>query len=138
MAPRQPAQRRYARRVAIALAVYAIGMVAAKYLIAQGGMSGPLAFALALVPGLAVVGVIYAIGMLIVEQTDEFLRMLLVRQNLIAIGFALSLASIWGFLEAFDLVPHVAAFYIVVVWSIGLLLGALVNRVTHGTWGNCW
>jgi hypothetical protein len=124
--------------VSIAMVVYDAGLLGAKYLIAQGGVSEPLAFALALVPGLAVVGLFYAVGMLIVEQTDEFLRMLLVRQNLIAIGFALSLASVWGFLEAFDLVPHIAAFYIVVVWAVGLLLGGAVNRVTHGTWGNCW
>lgn len=135
---RGPAQRRYARRVTIAMAVYVVGLLGARYLIERGGVSEPLAFALALVPGLAVVGLFYAVGMLIVEQTDEFLRMLLVRQNLIAVGFALSLASIWGFLEAFDLVPHVAAFYIVVLWAVGMLLGAVVNRVTHGTWGNCW
>lgn len=135
---RGPAQRRYARRVTIAMAVYVVGLLGARYLIERGGVSEPLAFALALVPGLAVAGLFYAVGMLIVEQTDEFLRMLLVRQNLIAVGFALSLASIWGFLEAFDLVPHVAAFYIVVLWAVGMLLGAVVNRVTHGTWGNCW
>lgn len=135
---RGPAQRRYARRVTIAMAVYVVGLLGARYLIERGGVSEPLAFALALVPGLAVAGLFYAVGMLIVEQTDEFLRMLLVRQNLIAVGFALSLASIWGFLEAFDLVPHVAAFYIVVLWAAGMFLGAVVNRVTHGTWGNCW
>jgi hypothetical protein len=35
----------------------------------------------------------------------------------------------WGFLENFDLVPHVDAFYIAVLWFGGLALGSCVNAV---------
>jgi len=100
-------------------------------------VTGPIVWPLALLPGLGIVGAFYAIGMLIVETGDEFVRMLMVRQTLIATGFALSVASVWGFLELFGLVEHVEAYWIVVVWSFGLLLGLLSNRLTHGAWGTC-
>jgi len=60
-----------------------------------------------------------------------------VRQHLIAAGFAMSVASVWGTLEMFELVPHVGAFYIVLLWAVGIFVGMIVNRTTHGVWGQC-
>jgi hypothetical protein len=133
-----PIKRRYLMRISASMALYLVSLIGAKTLIEGHLVSGFATWALALMPGLAVVGMFGAIGRLIVEQTDEFIRMLLVRQNLIAVGFALSVASVWGFLEEFGLVGHVAAYWIVVLWALGSLVGALANRVTHGTWGDCW
>lgn len=131
-------KRRYQMRVGISMAVYLVSLFGANNLIEDREVAGPLAWALALLPGLAVAGLFYAIGMLIIEQKDEFQRMLLVRLNLIAAGFALSIASVWGFLESFGLVEHANAILIVILWAVGQLLGALSNRITHGTWGACW
>src|SRR5690606_32989156 len=66
-----PAARRYLLRVAVAMAIYLASLFAAEYLIGNVGVTGPLAFALALIPGLAVAGLFYAIGMFIVETRDE-------------------------------------------------------------------
>lgn len=133
-----PVNRRYLLRVAVSMGIYLVSLFAANYLIDNDLVASPLTWLLALLPGLAVVGVIYAVGRLIVEQTDEFLRMLLVRQNLIAIGFALSIATVWGFFEEFGLVGHAEAFWFFVLWCVGLGVGAVSNRLTHGTWGECW
>ena len=62
-------------------------------------MEGPLAYPLAILPGLAIAGVFLAIGRLIVEEEDEFIRMLIVRQSLIATGFASSISTVYGFLD---------------------------------------
>ena len=64
-------------------------------------------------------------GRYLVEEQDEYVRMLMVRQTLWASGFALSVATIWGFLESFDLVGHVDAYYIAVLWFVGLGVGSL-------------
>lgn len=64
-----------------------------------------------------------------VEESDEYLRVLAVRQALVASGLALSLATAWGFLESFDLAGHVDAYWIAVVWFVGVGLGSCVNRV---------
>ena len=44
----------------------------------------------------------------------------------------LSLATIWGFLESFDMVRHIPAYYVSVVWFGGLGVGACVNKLTIG------
>ena len=132
--PRQ----RYMTRMMIAMVAYGISIVAAGIAIETRQAGAALAFALAIVPGLAVTGMFYALGMYIIELKDEFLRMLLVRQNLIATAFAMSIVVVWGFLEGFGLVGHVAGYLIVVLWAAGLFIGAVSNRITHGSWGLCW
>lgn len=124
-------------RLAAFLAIYIISLVAAITLIRQHHVSGAFAWALALIPGLAIVGYVWSIGAYIVEQSDEFVRMLLVRQAIIATGVTLSVASVWGFLETFGLVSHVEAYWIVVVWAFGLGIGMVANRITHGACGEC-
>jgi hypothetical protein len=133
----KPAAKRGLWRTAVIMAVYVAGIFAAKYLIEDRGVVGPPAYALALIPGLAMAALFWASGKMIVETEDEFMRMLAVRQHLIAAGFVMAVASMWGTLEMFDLVPHVGAFYIVMVWAAGIFVGMIVNRVTHGVWGQC-
>jgi hypothetical protein len=133
-----PPIRRYMVRITAAMTVYIVGLIGANYLIENELVSGPLAWAAALLPGLAIASVFYAVGMLILEQKDEFIRMLLIRQNLIATAFAMSIVVVWGFLEGFGLVDHVAGYLIVVLWAVGLVIGAVSNRITHGSWGQCW
>lgn len=134
---RSPASRRYVQRLAAAMGVYLVSLFAAEYLISRGLVDGPLVWALALLPGLAVTGAFYAVGMLVIEQKDEFVRMLIVRQILVATGFALSIATVWGFLENFDLVPHVDSYWVGIVWFLGFGLGGYVNKKTLGAWGEC-
>ena len=127
--------RRFLLRLGVSAAVLGLSVVLARHVIGQELVSGPLLWGLALIPGLAMVGIFYAYGMLIVEQKDEFIRMLVVRQLVIATGIALAFATVWGFLEEFGLVAHVYAYYVAVAWIVGFAFGGLVNRITHGAWG---
>lgn len=127
--------RRYLLRLGSSIAVVALSVVAARYLTTNGLVDGPLVWVLALIPGLAMLGAFYAIGMLIIEQKDEFIRMLILRQVVIGTGIALSLAMVWGFLEEFGLVAHMNPYYVAIAWFIGFGFGGLVNRLTHGAWG---
>ena len=119
------------------MAIYLVTLFAGKYLVKNELTDGPVIWMLGLLPGLAVIGVFYAIGMLIVETKDEFVRMLIVRQVLYGTGIALSLATMWGFLENFGLVEHIEAFWIAVLWFFGFGIGALINRIKYGTSGEC-
>ena len=78
-----------------------------------------------------------AMGRYLVEEQDEYVRMLTVRQTLWATGFALSVATVWGFLESFNLVGHIDAYYVAVLWFGGLGLGACINRATLGAVAGC-
>ena len=132
-----PAQKGYVLRVAVSMAMYMIFLATALRYVANGQVTGPLAYLLGALPGLAVIGVFWAIGRLLVEETDEYQRMLLVRQTLVASAFALSIATVWGFLENVKLVPHVDAFYIAILWFAGLGVGSLVNWLIIGDSGDC-
>ena len=130
-----PPQARYVRRVLISMSLYLVTLSAALHWVGRGNLTGPPAYLLANLPGLSVIGVFWAYGRLLIEETDEFQRLLLVRQSMVATAFALSIATAWGFLEAVDLVQHVDAYYIAILWFMGLGIGALVNRLTLGAGG---
>lgn len=124
---RSPAMRRYILRLAVATAAYLVTLAIAVRFV--GVVEVPLAYLLALLPGVSVAGMFWAVGRLLEEEEDEYQRMLLVRQSLVATGFTLSVVTIWGFLENFNLVQHVDAFFIAVLWFFGLGLGAIANKV---------
>jgi len=131
------AQRRYVIRMMIAMAGYLATLFLAEYLIDDRGLGGPLAWIVALLPGLCVAAVFWAIGRLLIEEQEEYLRSLLVRQTLVATGFAMVVATIYGFLENYRLVPHIDAFYLAVLFFIGLGVGSVVNKLTLGDSGGC-
>ena len=135
--PMNAPAKRYLQRLAISMALYILTLFAAVHYVGSKIVTGPAAYVLAILPGICVCGVFWAVGRLIIEQTDEYQRLLLIRQTLFATAFALSLATIWGFLESVGLVPHIDAYFIAILWFAGLGVGALVNRLTIGDDGGC-
>jgi hypothetical protein len=130
-----PAQRRYNRNVLVLSALYAVTLVGTIAFFLRTAPTGLVAYAAAVLPALPIIGVFAAMGRYLVDEQDEYLRMLTVRQTLWATGFALSVATIWGFLESFELVDHIDAYYIAVLWFGGLGLGACMNKLTIGSAG---
>ena len=128
---KSPAIRRYNRRVILLMLVYAAILMAVVYGFNRHLLNGPLAYAAAILPALPIIGVFGAIGRYLIEETDEYVRMLTIRQTLYASGFALSIATAWGFLEAFDLVGHIESYYIAILWFAGLGFGSCVNALTR-------
>jgi len=129
--------RRYLIRLAVAMLGYMASLFLAVRLIRDGHLSGLLAWLVATLPGVFVAGVFWSIGKLIIEEQDEYQRMLLVRQVLVATGFTLTIVTIYGFLENFGLVAHIDAFYVAILWFIGLGVGSAVNRIGLGAAGRC-
>ena len=132
-----PAFKRYNVRVIWLSLLYAAFLMGAVYAFKHQLIAGPLAYLAAIMPALPIVGFFAAIGRYLVEEQDEYVRMLMVRQTLWASGFALSLATIWGFLENFDLAGHIDAYYVAVAWFGGLGLGAFINKLTLGAPVRC-
>ena len=132
-----PAAKRYNRRVIWLSLGYAVLLLAAVYAFKHQLLSGAAMWVAAILPALPVIGIFAAIGRYLVEENDEYLRMLLVRQTLWASGFALSAATLWGFLESFGLVGHVDGYYVAIAWFGGLGRGACINRVTLGAPVRC-
>ena len=125
-----PAGRRYMARFIPAMIGYVAAISAAVYLIDRGMVSGWSLYAAAIAPGLFILGVIWAMGMYLVEETDEYIRMRLIRAMMVATGVTLAIASVWGFLEAFADVEHVPAYYGFVIWCASMGLAQLWFKVT--------
>lgn len=126
---------RYLTRMALTMAFYLITLFMAEHFIEDRGLDGPIAVFLALLPGLSFAGVVWIFGALIVEEKDEFFRMLYVRQGLIATGISFTMAAVWGFLETYKIVEPVAAFWWPVIWCFGIGIGAVSNKIKYGTFG---
>jgi hypothetical protein len=132
-----PAIRRYNRRVIGLSLLYAAFLLFAVYGFKHQLVHGLIAYVAAVLPALPIIGIFGAMGRYLVEEQDEYVRMLMVRQSLWASGFALSLATIWGFLESFDLVGHIDAYNIAIVWFLGLGVGSIMNKLTLGAAVKC-
>jgi hypothetical protein len=130
--------KRYVTRLIVLMGIYLVTLFVAVRMFRADAVSGPFAYALAVLPALPVIGVFWAVMRLLVEEQDEFIRLLHTRQCLFATGFCLTIMTVWEFLQNFDLVPpgnggFGAAFF----WFVGLGFGALYNRLTLGTAGGC-
>ena len=127
--PASPAQRAYVRRFLPLMMGYVLLLFAAVWLGKVYRPTGIAAVALAILPALPLIGVVWAMGRLIVDESDEYQRSLIIRQILIATGFMLSVTSVWGFLESSGQVPHLPMYWAFILWAFGLAVGSMVNEL---------
>jgi len=122
------AMRAYNRRVVIASMAYVVALLGAMAFARYYAPPAAVRVVLALVVATPVMFIIRAMVLLLREETDEYLRMLLIEQALLATGFLLTLGTLYGFLNAFDLAPRIDAYWVVPVWALGLGVGRLFRR----------
>ena len=132
---RTAAWKRYNWRLIWLSLAYAIFLIGAVYAFKHALVPTLLKYPVAILPALPIIGIFVAIGRYLVEEQDEYVRMLMVRQILWASGFALSCATVWGFLDNFGLVGHADGYYMVIAWFFGLGVGSVVNKLTLGEGG---
>jgi fluoride ion exporter CrcB/FEX len=123
------AQKRYNKRVLGLSVVYALLLVGAVMIFNRDHPAGPLAWLLAILPALPIVGIFAAMGRYLVEESDEYLRAMETRKSLIATGFMLTVTTCWGFLQSFDLLPHVDFYWATVIWFGGLGVGSCAQAL---------
>ena len=123
------AQRRYNKRVIGLSLLYALLLVAAIMVFKRMHPSGPLAWLLAILPALPIMAIVAAMGRYLVEESDEYLRAMEVRKSLIATGFMLTVTTGWGFLQSFELLPHVDFYWAAIIWFGGLGVGGCVQAL---------
>jgi heme/copper-type cytochrome/quinol oxidase subunit 4 len=129
---KSPADARYNKRVLGLSLAYGLALLPVTYVFKHGLVSGPTAVAVAILPAIPIVLIFVAIGRYLVEERDEYLRMLMTRQVLWASAFALTVATIQGFLEAYRVTQPMPPYDVVMVWFFGLGVGAVANRLTLG------
>lgn len=133
--PSRAAMRRYVWRLMSVMTIYAAVLVGGQFAMRAGLLGPQAAVAIALVCGLCIALTFVIMGRLMIETEDEFMRLLFVRQTLIASGFALSLAAIHGFLSDFEIIAQIDAYWWPVLFFAGQFIGQVANRMKYGTWG---
>ena len=133
---RTPASKRYNIRTIWLSLLYCAFLLPAVYGFKHQLVPDPLKYLVAVLPALPIIGIFGALGRYLVEEQDEYVRMLMVRQILWASAFTLSIATTWGFLDNFGLVGHVDGYWIIVLWYFGLAVGGIYNKLTLGA-GRC-
>jgi hypothetical protein len=134
---RNYARRRLTRSVLVLTTSYVLILTSVAVFFRQGDHVGPLAYAVAVLPALPIIGMILVFSRYLAEESDEYLRMKFNRQVLIATGLMLTVATIWGFLERFGLVRHVDASWAGFFWVLGFGVGRVVNLLKFGEDGCC-
>jgi hypothetical protein len=127
--PISSATKAYMWRFFPLMIAYGVLLVAANWLATHYTLSGPTAVLVALLPAAPLIGVIVTMGRLVIEEKDEYQRLLHVRQMLVATGFMLAVSCVWGFLEEFGQVPHLPAYWAFILWCGGLGIGSIYNEV---------
>lgn len=131
----KPAMRRHLISIAGSMIIYGISLTAAEVLVERGGLTGPAAWAIAATPGLCVGALVFFFARLVIEEQDEFIRLLYVRQGAVATVVSLTIAGVWGFLERYVGLPAIEAFWWPTIWCFAMPLGMIYNKITMGTVG---
>lgn len=126
---RNPANRRYViRMLVVAVLCIAFARVAAlvfHYL----HPIGIVAYLVAILPALPIVGAIVCTGLYLAEEKDEFQRNLLVQSMLGGIGGTLAVTTIWGYLEDFAQAPRLDLILIYALfWGFAALSYGVVRQ----------
>jgi hypothetical protein len=132
---RTPAWKRYNWRVIWLSLLYVAFLLPAVYGFKHQLVPEPFEYLVAILPALPIIGIFAALGRYLVEEQDEYVRMLMVRQILWASGLTLSIATVWGFLDNFRLVGHADGYWLIAIWFAGLGIGGIVNKLTLGDGG---
>lgn len=114
---KSPAASRYFRFNGAILFFVAISIVLA-YLSFHGvHPRGTLAWVLALMPAMAIIGALVSSGFYVAEETDEFQRNLYIQSILWGVGGILVLTSVWGWLQIYTQVCNYPA-----IWTFPFFL----------------
>ncbi|MGC6400221.1 hypothetical protein ACNI3Q_06520 [Sphingomonas sp. FW199] len=113
------ATRRYLRRFMPTMATYMAALFFANWAIRQWDPQGAALVLLSVLPALPIVILLWVIGRLIVETTDEYVRQTMVTAMLGGTGLMLAVTTVWGFLEDGGVLPHLPAYWAFVLWCAG-------------------
>ena len=122
------AMRTYTRRVLVAGFSYVVLILACMTVARLYAPPVAARVLMALAVAVPVLFMIRAMALLLREESDEYLRMRIVNQSLAATGFLLTVSTLYGFLNAFDIAPRVDAWAAFPLWAVGLGLGRLIQK----------
>jgi uncharacterized YccA/Bax inhibitor family protein len=110
------------RRFLVAMLLYILFLFLAVWIFVHYRPVGPMAWILAVLPALAIIGQIAAFGLYLDEEKDEFQVAVGVQSMLWGIGGTLAVTVTWGFLENF---VHLRHLDLILVYPLFCLLSGI-------------
>jgi hypothetical protein len=130
-----PAQRAHIRRVLWLMLVYAIVLPPLVWLRATRHISDALLLIMGIVASVPVLGMLASWGRYLSDERDEYHQALSLRRIAIATNATMGAAVVWGFLQAFGVMPLVEAYWIPFAWVVMQGVSALVAVLSRGRHG---
>ena len=130
-----PAARAHTRRVLWLLLVYALILPPLIWLRATRHISDPVLVLMAIMASLPILGIFASWGRYLSDERDEYWLALALRRAAVATNATMGAAGVWGFLQAFGVMPLVEAYWIPTVWVLMQGVSSLVAVFSRGRWG---
>jgi undecaprenyl pyrophosphate phosphatase UppP len=113
-----PAQRAHTRRVLWLFLAYALILPPLIWLRSHRHVSDLLLMGMATAAALPVLGIFASWGRYLSDERDEYHQALTLRRMAVATNATMGAAVVWGFLQAFGVMPLVEAYWIPFVWVV--------------------
>jgi hypothetical protein len=107
-----PAQRRFVIRMWLMAALCVLFSLVAALVFRISHPHGVLAYLVAVLPALPIIGALVYTGIYLGEEKDEFQRNLLVQSLLGGTGGILAVITAWGYMVDFAHAPHMDLVYV--------------------------
>ena len=105
---KNPAARRFVVRMWVAAGLCVVFAVLAAPVFRLGHPHGVVAYLVAVLPALPIMGALVGTGVYLGEEKDEFQRNLLAQSLLGGTGVTLAATTAWGYMEDFARAPHLS------------------------------
>ena len=113
-----PAQRAHVRRILWLLLVYALVLPPLVWLRATQHVGDGILLAMAIAASLPVLGIFASWGRYVSDERDEYHRSLTLGRIAIATNVTMGAAVVWGFLQAFGVMPLIETYWVPFVWVV--------------------
>ena len=97
----------------------------------HGHVTGVLAYLLAILPTLPIVGTLVLTAAYLSEESDEFERTVYIQALLVGIALTLSVTTVWGFLTDFALAPPLRLTWVFPMFWIFVAVALPVARLGY-------
>ncbi len=109
---KNPSECRYVIRMWVTAGLCVLFATVAALTFRFGHPHGVIAYMVAVLPALPIIGALFYTGVYLSEEKDEFQRNMLVQSLLGGIGGTLALTTAWGYLEDFAKIQHLDPIWI--------------------------
>jgi hypothetical protein len=125
------AQHRFVIRMWTAAGLCGLFAVGAAFIFRYFHLQGPLAYLTAVLPALPIIATLMATGSYLNEETDEFMRNVLVQSLLGGTGVTLAIATVWGYLEDFARAPRLDLIWVYPIFWVFVAVSLPIVRARY-------